>query len=199
MNAQLAKPLPPLSSDTIDPTTKKWEDWIEEHGSKLLLFARQQSRSLADAEDILQESLIKLARKLSDGSFVGGEESFLPFLYSSIRRLAIDYGRKNDRRQRREEIVASDEHLHNPVDEPWFEKHEIEDETKDVLEQCLKEIPDKFSEVIIMKVWGERTFAEIGEILGVSQNTAASRYRYGIEGLKKKMEAAISRGDFDVN
>jgi RNA polymerase sigma-70 factor (ECF subfamily) len=46
-----------------------------------------------------------------------------------------------------------------------------------------------------MKLWGERTFAEIGEALGISLNTAASRYRYGIETLRKQLAASHLRGD----
>jgi RNA polymerase sigma-70 factor (ECF subfamily) len=46
-----------------------------------------------------------------------------------------------------------------------------------------------------MKVWGGRTFAEIGEILDISMNTAASRYRYGIEALRKRLAGARIRGD----
>jgi RNA polymerase sigma-70 factor (ECF subfamily) len=49
-----------------------------------------------------------------------------------------------------------------------------------------------------MKIWGERTFAEIGEILGISQNTAASRYRYGLESLKQSLANARRRGDLSI-
>ena len=40
-----------------------WDEWLREHASQLLLFARQQSRSPEDAEDILQDALVRLARK----------------------------------------------------------------------------------------------------------------------------------------
>ena len=40
-------------------------------------------------------------------------------------------------------------------------------------------------EVLVMKIWNELTFAEIAETLGISQNTAASRYRYALGALKK--------------
>ena len=49
-----------------------------------------------------------------------------------------------------------------------------------------------------MKIWGEQTFAEIGEILGISQNTAASRYRYGLEALKRHLGGARRRGDLSI-
>ena len=40
-----------------------------------------------------------------------------------------------------------------------------------------------------MKIWNELTFAEIGQALGISQNTAASRYRYALAALKKNFVA----------
>ena len=46
-----------------------------------------------------------------------------------------------------------------------------------------------------MKIWGEHTFAEIGEILGVSLNTVASRYRYGLERLRKGLEPSRAHND----
>ena len=81
---------------------------------------------------------------------------------------------------------------------PWFESESSDDETRLQLEDKLKELPEKFAEVIVMKIWGERTFAEIGEILGISQNTAASRYRYGLEALKKSLGGARRRGDLSI-
>jgi RNA polymerase sigma-70 factor (ECF subfamily) len=46
-----------------------------------------------------------------------------------------------------------------------------------------------------MKIWNDKTFAEIGEALEISQNTAASRYRYGLEALRKKLGSARRKGD----
>ena len=174
----------------------RFRPWLEENGSKFLLFARQQTRSLADAEDILQEALVKLARKVEEGTFSGGEESWPPFLYTQIRREAIDLGRKNDRRRRREEHVVNDEKsLKRDIEMPLFEEGERQDETRRILMQGLRTLPKKFSEVITMKLWGERTFAEIGEALDISLNTAASRYRYGIEALRKQLATARLKGD----
>jgi len=174
----------------------RFRPWLQEHGSKLLLFARQQTRSLADAEDVLQDALVKLARKVEEGTFVGGPDAWLAFIYTQIRREAIDLGRKDDRRRKREENVFKDERsLGRDIDMPMFEDEESQDETRKILIAGLKTLPQKFSEVISMKLWGERTFAEIGVALEISLNTAASRYRYGIEALRKQLASARLRGD----
>ncbi len=182
------------------PSSAEWREWLEEFGPRLLLFARQQTRSQEDAEDILQEALVKLVEKLRANEFVGGRESWMPYLYTSLRRLAIDLSRREDRRRRREDSSSADEEVaREGAFHPWFEGEASEDETRDQLERALKEIPEKFAEVIVMKVWGERTFAEIGDALGISQNTAASRYRYGLEALKRHLGGAVRRGDLAID
>ena len=182
-------------NNAMKEKTSPWSAWLREHGPRLLLFARQQARRQEDAEDILQEALVKLARKVDEGSFVGGQEAWMPFLYTQLRREAIDLGRRNDRRKKREETVVEDEERQGKGEDAWFESAGYDEERKVLVEGALKELPRKFSEVIVMKVWGGRTFAEIGDILDISMNTAASRYRYGIEAMRKRLTGARIRGD----
>lgn len=186
------------ASDPV-PSSSEWRSWLAEHGSKLLLFARQQTRSAEDAQDILQDALVKLIDKLRGGEFYGGQEAWLPYLYTAIRRLAIDLSRRDDRRKRREDTVGVEiESDSRDSFHPWFESDVSDDETRQLLEAGLKDLPEKFAEVIVMKIWGERTFAEIGEALEISQNTAASRYRYGLEALKRKLGGARRKGDLSI-
>lgn len=181
------------------PAASAWREWLEEHGPKFLLFARQQTRSQEDAKDVFQDALVKLVGKVRSGEFVGGQDAWQPYLYTAIRRLAIDLSRRDDRRKRREDNVSADaESAQSESFHPWFESGSSDDEVRSQLEDRLKGLPEKFSEVIVMKIWGERTFAEIGETLGISQNTAASRYRYGLEALKKSLSNARRSGDLSI-
>lgn len=188
-----------MNSQTIAVNLKKersenrsiFRPWLEEHGSKLLYFARNQTRSLADAEDVLQESLVKLARKVEEGTFIGDQNDWLNFIYTQIRREAVDLIRKTERRRAREETVVGDLRSLDELHElPQVGVGEEEDEVRQVLRRNLAALPKKFSEVIQMKIWGGRTFAEISEILGIPLNTAASRYRYGIEALRKSLSGS---------
>jgi RNA polymerase sigma-70 factor (ECF subfamily) len=193
-------PVAPLSVVSEElPAASAWREWLELHGPKMLLFARQQTRSLEDAKDVFQDALVKLVEKVNSGEFVGGQDSWQPYLYTAIRRLAIDLSRRDDRRKRREDNVTADAETEQyEAFHPWFESESSDDETRAQLEDSLKELPEKFAEVITMKIWGERTFAEIGETLGISQNTAASRYRYGLEALKRSLGGARRRGDLSI-
>jgi RNA polymerase sigma-70 factor, ECF subfamily len=181
------------------PVASPWRDWLEVYGPRLLLFARQQTRSHEDAKDVFQDALVKLVEKVRSGEFIGGQEAWPPYLYTTIRRLSIDLSRSADRRKRREDFASIDTEYdaYEPF-QPWFDGDPADDESRQQLEERLKEIPKKFSEVIIMKVWAEHTFADIAEMLGISPNTAASRYRYGLEALKKSLSGARRRGDLSI-
>lgn len=209
----MSEDLPPMASNTASASSSdisqyrnypdqnpkeriSWKSWLQEHGSKLLLFARQQTRSIADAQDVLQDALVKLAEKEANGTFDGGQAAWLPYIYTSIRRCAIDLGRKEDRRGKREEKSEREKIIqYGAVEDPWFETESSDDESRTYLEEGLKKLPEKFASVITLKIWGELTFAEIGKKLDISQNTAASRYRYGLEALKKHLMSVKQSGD----
>lgn len=172
------------------PRRSAWYEWLSEHGSRMLLFARSQTRNTQDAEDVLQDSLVKLARMVDEGSFEGGREQWRPFLYTTIRRRAIDLGRKSDRRSTREKKSEEQRLVETgSVSDPWFESGNDHGESSAQLEEGLRKLPEKFSEVIVMKIWGEQTFAQIADSLDISLSTVASRYRYGLERMRKSLES----------
>ena len=65
-----------------------------------------------------------------------------------------------------------------------------DDETQE-LEAALQKLPSEQREVVVMKIWGELTFEEISKQLDISQNTAASRYRYALEALRKHLRKKL--------
>src|SRR5882757_5250620 len=75
-----------------------WQHWFEAHGPKLLFCARQWTRSLADAEDVLQEAFVRYWRHQRH---LPGDPQAL--IITSIRRAALDLARREDRRAAREE------------------------------------------------------------------------------------------------
>ncbi len=56
-----------------------------------------------------------------------------------------------------------------------------------MLRQAVEKLTDKLREVVTMKIWGGLTFAQIADVLKISHNTAASRYRYALEQLQKNL------------
>ncbi len=158
--------------------SEEWRDWMDRNGARLMLFARQQTRSEADAEDVLQAALVRTWRTHRGAP----DRQVVSLAYTNIRRCAIDLARSNERRRRREEASV----LERGELVAWFELPE--DDTNRALQVALSKIPEKFREVITLKIWGELTFDQIGKTLDISPNTAASRYRYGMEAMRKSLE-----------
>ena len=57
------------------------------------------------------------------------------------------------------------------------------------MQAALQKLPPEQREVIVLKIWGEFTFAEIANSLNESPNTVASRYRLGIASLKRHLSS----------
>ena len=159
--------------------SQEWRDWLGQYGGRLMLFARQQTRGEADAEDVLQAALVR-TWKTHEGA---PDPQVVSLAYTNIRRCAIDLGRSNERRKRREEEYVRE----RGELVAWFELPE--DDTARALQVAMAKVPEKFREVITLKVWGDLTFDQIGKTLEISPNTAASRYRYGMEALRKSLES----------
>lgn len=164
----------------IQINEEDWHEFYTEWADRLLLFARQQTRCLADAEDVLQEAFVHIWSKRERFPRI---EPGLVFM--QIRRFAVDKARHEDRRQRRELEYAGDS-------EPWFARGKT-DADRGELEQSLRKLPPEQQEVVVLKIWGDQTFEAIGKALEISPNTAASRFRYGLEKLRNEMDAGTSK------
>jgi RNA polymerase sigma-70 factor (ECF subfamily) len=158
-----------------NPSQSDWEKWLGQQLPKFLLFARQQARSEADAQDLVQEAVVECWHRQDHG-----EMPALGTVFATIRRRAIDLSRSQDRRAGREATVAKETPL------TWFDSG-VEDRERNLLMQdALRKLPEIYRDVVTLKVWGELTFAEIAEVLDIPANTAASRYRYGLTELRKQ-------------
>ena len=158
-----------------EPTDDQpWRTCYAQLAPKLLLFARQWVASVADAEDVVQAAFVKFWRHRPDA-----EPEHYPLLYSTVRTCALDLIRTDSRRGRREQVVAPD------PEEPFFDATIEHRENADIISIALNQLPEPQREVLVLRIWGELTFAEIAATLGDSINTVASRYRYAIDALRR--------------
>jgi RNA polymerase sigma-70 factor (ECF subfamily) len=153
------------------------DHWIETHGPRLFLYARQQTMNYADAQDVYQEAVVATVRKA-----LACDPPSLPALgtvFSAIKNKAIDLYRSHSSRIEREnQTMALAE------DSGWFVEEIESKETHRLLKDVIRSLPEDQQEVLILKVWGDQTFQSIADMLGVSVNTVASRYRYALNQLK---------------
>ena len=164
-----------------------WALWLDAYGSRLLLYARQQCRTESDAEDVMQEALMQLVRVVESGEFKGVAEQWPSYVYTAIRHLAMDRGRKEEvRRGYEEKVKASMEESSD--DAPWLTSAADDEYLRGRIEALLRNIPQEFAEVIILKIWGEQTFQQIADATGTPLSTITSRYRYGLQAMRRELE-----------
>ena len=154
-----------------DPSTQRWRLWIQERGDAFLLYARQRTRCEEDARDVVQDALAESWNRSA------GEVPDAALVYATIRRRAIDHGRRTDRRARRDAV-------HVAETDPWFEPDFSETDTHLAVADALRQLPDPLREAVTLRLWGGLRFPEIAEITGVSVPTATSRYRLALERLR---------------
>jgi len=130
----------------------------------------------ADARDLLQDHFVKLAR---NGKCLDGVRCEKAFLFRVAHNQAIDWCRRVALRRRKASEIPEPDcgRLHDP-DAGQFRAQ---------VEEAMASLPDLQSSVVQLRLWGEMSFDQIAEIQGISANTAASRYRYGIEKLRQAL------------
>lgn len=137
----------------------------EQHGRALLAYACAFLHEPSQAEDVLHQVFLQL---LKDG---GTEIASPGYLFRAVRNRVL-----NQIRDRSREVALGPE-------AQWLESPSGSTETALALQSALRVLPEEQREVIVLRVWGQMTFEEVAGVVGVSPNTAASRYRYGLEKL----------------
>lgn len=164
----------------MENPSQAWKKWLTENGPRLLLFARGWATSREEAEDLVQDAILRMWHHQRDK---GGGPPDLPLVFSTIRFCGLNHHRSESRRRKREESVI----YLNDFQDVWLDPVLEDDEEAVILRDAVQQLSPKLRDVVVMKIWGNLTFQQIGESLAISHNTAASRYRYALEQLAHEL------------
>jgi RNA polymerase sigma-70 factor (ECF subfamily) len=143
---------------------------IDTHAAALVLYARQWC---AAPEDVVQAAFAKLAAL---GTLPDDPAAWL---YRVVRNAAIDAGKADRRRQRREQAVA------RPV--RWFAEPQIDGLDAAAAVTALEALPADQREVIVARLWGGMTLQQVADVTGCSVSSAHRRYESGIAALRERL------------
>ncbi len=162
--------------DQSDATIADIEALYRQHGSGLLLFALAMTGERSRAQDAVHHVFLKL---LEHGD-LGRASDPKAYLFGCVRNAVFDERKRQSRSE--------------PLDDSaWFSPPDRDYAAEQKLRNALAVLPDDQREVVVLHIWGELTFAQIGDLLKVSSNTAASRYRYALDKLR---ESILPRENF---
>jgi RNA polymerase sigma-70 factor, ECF subfamily len=161
------------------PAESNLERLYDEHAQTLFAFLLNFTRNEADTRDLLQELFVKLARRPELLNGVRDERAFLLHL---AHNLAIDLTRRRGTRQKNYDQLATEL---NSIFAPAADRDESA--FRSALTRAMGELPAEQRAVVQLKLWEGLTFEEIARALDISPNTAASRYRYGLDKLREQL------------
>ena len=173
-----------LVSNYISGDERALSILINKYQSRLygFIFSKIQDRDAAN--DIFQDTFIKVIRTLKRGNY-NEQGKFLPWVMRISHNLIIDYFRKNKRMPKFKSkndfdifSVISDDSLN-------IENKIVDAQIEDHVKILLEELPEEQKAVIKMRIYQEMSFKEISESTGVSINTSLGRMRYGLINLRK--------------
>ena len=161
------------------PGEKEIERLYDEHAQPLYAFLLNFTRNEADTRDLLQELFVKLAR---EPGLLDGVREERAFLIRLAHNGAIDLMRRRNTRDRTKENFAAERIS------PFTPTNDPDDNLfREELAFALGELPEEQRAVVHLKLWAGLTFEQIAAALDVSPNTAASRYRYGLDKLRDRL------------
>jgi RNA polymerase sigma-70 factor (ECF subfamily) len=155
------------------------EEIYDRLGRKVYGYLIMKLGSACDAEDVCQEVFCRLVRYSVRRRFVRNQAAYV---FKTARREADRFLKRRIRdRERSQEARSVEEAIRNSISGPSLEEEAL-------AAMALARVPEDQREIIVLKVFEGLTFKEIASICRVPPNTAASRFRYGMEKLRSILE-----------
>ncbi|MCR4914578.1 MAG: RNA polymerase sigma factor [Prevotella sp.] len=145
------------------------QDW-------LFRFAYMRIGIREDAEDVVQESLLSVFRRLREQTGIGNVEQYV---IRAVSNACTDYFRRKPM-----QVVTLDKAGQVSVGEADSQIHEEFVR----ISRLLDTLPPEQSEIVRLKCYDDLTFKQIAELQGIPESTAKSRYRYAIMHIQQRIK-----------
>lgn len=168
--------------------SKSFEALMQKHKNKIFAFILSKIRNRDLAEDIFQDTFIKVINSLQKGKY-NEEGKFLPWVMRIANNLVIDYFRKSKKMRT---IAPTDNFDIFDIlqdGEKNIEDNLVNNQIHKDLRKLIEHLPEDQKEVLKMRYYAELSFKEISESTGVSINTALGRMRYALINLRKLIDS----------
>ena len=164
------------------------EKLINRHRSKVYTYILLTIKNQQLAEDLFQETFIKVIQSLRGGKYRDNGR-FLSWVIRISHNLIIDHFRK----EKQMNSVSNDDSEVDLFNSKKLSDHNIEEmivnsQIRSEIRLLINELPDDQREVVLLRHYGGLSFKEIAEQTEVSINTALGRMRYALINLRKMIK-----------
>ena len=180
-----------LVSLYVNGNEKAFEHLLMRHKEKMFRFIYLKLRDRDLAEDIFQETFVKIINTLKLGAY-NEEGKFLPWAMRIAHNLVIDHFRRSSKVRMISEssslkddfnifsVLANDS---KNVQEQW-----MYDELEQQMVELIEYLPENQKDILKMRIFQDLSFKDIAEMEDISINTALGRMRYALINLRKLIE-----------
>jgi len=170
----------------VDGNNKAFDELLERTQSKLFAYIMFVVRNEDVANDIFQDTFVKVITKLQEGRYTDSGK-FTFWLTRIAHNAIMDWYRS----QKSSHIVdlADDNDLSKLKGEQYLDTYReseiVNEQVRDDVKRMMESLPAAQREVVYMRFYQQLSFKEIAEITGVSINTSLGRMRYALLNLRK--------------
>lgn len=163
-------------NEETEQLLNEFEQIVATRQNWLFRFAYMRIGIREDAEDVVQDVLLGVFRRLREKTDVDSVEQYI---IRAISNACIDYFRRKPLR-----VVSLDKAEQIPVNEGDRQIHEEFLR----INRLLDTLPSEQSEIVRLKCYDDLTFRQIAELQSIPEATAKSRYRYAIMHIQQKLK-----------
>ncbi|MEY3084806.1 MAG: hypothetical protein RL037_986 [Bacteroidota bacterium] len=180
-----------LIQDYIHGNEKAFETLLIRHKDKIFKFIMIKVRDSALANDIFQDTLIKVINTLKSGNYKD-EGKFLSWVMRIASNLVIDHYRRLSKVRMVSESSSFDEEysVFNRIasEDKNYLQQKSHEELESQMCQLIYHLPKAQKEIIQMRIFQDMSFKEISDSENISINTALGRMRYALINIRKMIE-----------
>lgn len=178
-----------LIAGYLNGNPKSFEKLMNRHKAKLFSSIFYLVRNKEQAEDIFQETFIRIINRINKGGYYKDQGKFLAWATRVARNIVIDEMRVNKRRP-----LVRDKKEYSIMDSLKLQDDNVEtkmirNQITTQLRMLIEELPYEQREVVIMRCYGDLTFKEIAALTHENLNTTLGRMRYALRNLRKLVKA----------
>ncbi len=161
---------------------------IDRHRKRVMDYICMLVKSREIADDIFQDTFIKVIRFLDEDRYVDNGK-FLSWVLRIAHNQVIDYFRQTKQHAKVSEFEAGYDLLNNKkFSDNTVEDRLVAEQIEDDVRKLVEFLPEEQREVVVMRYFNNMSFKEISESTDVSINTALGRMRYALINLRKMIK-----------
>lgn len=148
------------------------------------------SRYIADhaaAEDVLQDSFLKILSSIGSFTWKGNGS-----LKAWMSRITVNEALQYLRKQKKSSFIDYGDRLPDMTDED-DDPEEVESVPPEVIQKMIQELPDGYRTIFNLVVFEEKPHKEIADLLGITESTSASQFHRARKILAKKINDYVKQ------